>query len=263
MEKLQSDQTGLNHLVELLKKIESFLSQGFQPSSVQHSANSGSSSLEMVINAQEAERQRLSRLMHDGPAQALSNFIVQTEIAARFFDLDSSRAKEELNNLKISAMSTFQKVRQFIYELRPMMLDDLGLFPTIRRYIESYKEQAGFEVTLVIKGTERRLEPYLEVMIFRALQELMGNVVRHNADQNIKVQVTIQITIEDNYVKVNVSDNGKGFDPKQLDESGGLGLKLIKDRTEILGGNFDIDSAIGHGCSITFQVPCLETKSPL
>jgi two-component system sensor histidine kinase DegS len=263
MEKLQSDQTGLNHLVELLKKIESFLSQGFQPSSVQHSANSGSSSLEMVINAQEAERQRLSRLMHDGPAQALSNFIVQTEIAARFFDLDSSRAKEELNNLKISAMSTFQKVRQFIYELRPMMLDDLGLFPTIRRYIESYKEQAGFEVTLVIKGTERRLEPYLEVMIFRALQELMGNVVRHNADQNIKVQVTIQITIEDNYVKVNVSDNWKGFDPKQLDESGGLGLKLIKDRTEILGGNFDIDSAIGHGCSITFQVPCLETKSPL
>jgi two-component system sensor histidine kinase DegS len=75
-------------------------------------------------------------------------------------------------------MSTFQKVRSFIFELRPMMLDDLGLFPTLKRYVDALKEQSGVEISLRIKGQERRLEPYLEVMIFRAVQELLGNAIR-------------------------------------------------------------------------------------
>ncbi len=91
--------------------------------------------IEMVVNAQEAERQRLSRQMHDGPAQALSNFILQAEIAMRLLSVDVEQAKDELDSLKASAMRTFQKVRNFIFELRPMMLDDLGLIPTIRRSI--------------------------------------------------------------------------------------------------------------------------------
>ena len=82
-----------------------------------------------VVEAQEAERQRLSRQIHDGPAQALSNFILQTEIAMRLFDIDTERARAELQSLKTSATSTFQKVRDFIFDLRPMMLDDLGLVP--------------------------------------------------------------------------------------------------------------------------------------
>ena len=98
--------------------------------------------METVINSQEAVRQRLSRQMHDGPAQTLSNFIVQTEIAARLFDLDPKRAREELDNLKLVAMQAFQKMRSFIFELRPMMLDDLGLFPTLKRYVDSFKEQS-------------------------------------------------------------------------------------------------------------------------
>jgi two-component system sensor histidine kinase DegS len=99
----------------------------------------------MLVNAQETERQRLSRQMHDGPAQALSNFILQTEIAMRLMDVDAGQAREELNSLKASAMGTFQKVRNFIFELRPMMLDDLGLAPTIRRYADAFKEQTGLD----------------------------------------------------------------------------------------------------------------------
>ena len=102
----------------------------------------------MLVNVQEAERQRLSRQMHDGPAQALSNFILQTEIAMRLLDVDPVQARSELGNLKVAAMSTFQKVRNFIFELRPMMLDDLGLAPTIRRYADMFKEQAGVEVSV-------------------------------------------------------------------------------------------------------------------
>ncbi len=92
----------------------------------------------------------------------------------RLLDADPVQAKEELANLKNSALGTFQKVRNFIFELRPMMLDDLGLIPTIRKYVDAFKEQTGMDTSLTVTGTERRLEPYLEVMIFRAIQELLG-----------------------------------------------------------------------------------------
>ncbi len=210
--------------------------------------------IEMVVNAQEAERQRLSRQMHDGPAQALSNFILQAEIAMRLLSVDVEQAKDELDSLKASAMRTFQKVRNFIFELRPMMLDDLGLIPTIRRYSETFREQSGLEINLVVSGTERRLEPYIEVMVFRALQELLGNASRHSHATAIKVHVDIGKS----NIRVSVDDNGKGFDAEMIEQGGSLGLKLIKDRVEMLGGSFDIDSSTGKGTRITFSTPAAE-----
>jgi two-component system sensor histidine kinase DegS len=208
-------------------------------------------SVEMLVNAQETERQRLSRQMHDGPAQALSNFILQTEIAMRLMDVDATQAREELNNLKASAMGTFQKVRNFIFELRPMMLDDLGLAPTIRRYADAFKEQAGLDVSVTVTGHERRLEPYLEVMLFRAIQELLGNAARHSQATLVKVI----LDLGEDRVRVSVDDNGKGFDPDAIQHGNNLGLKLIRERTEMLGGSFEIDSAIGKGARILFAVP--------
>ncbi len=258
LDKLQSDQNYLQKYLKTLDKIQCVVGDEDLVSSGSGSKGAGSAILEMVIKAQEAERLRLSRQMHDGPAQALSNFIVQTEIAARLFDLDSDRAKNELNNLKQAAMSTFQKVRTFIFELRPMSLDDLGLYPTVKRYVEAYKEQTGLEVALSLFGQEQRFQSYLEVLVFRALQELMGNAARHNLDTPNKVQINVMLRVEDNLIKVNVSDTGKGFDPATLASSEGIGLKLIRERVEMLGGYMDIDAAVGTGCKVTFQVPCIE-----
>jgi two-component system, NarL family, sensor histidine kinase DegS len=207
--------------------------------------------IEMVVNAQEAERQRLSRQMHDGPAQAMSNFILQTEIAMRLLEGDPQKAKEELASLKGSALGTFQKLRDFIFELRPMMLDDLGLTPTIRKYVDAFKEQTGFDVSATITGTERRLEPYLEVMIFRAIQELLGNAARHSQAAGIKLQVDMG----NDMIRVSVDDNGRGFDAEAARENTSLGLRLIKERTEMLGGTFDIDTAVGKGARVIFSLP--------
>ncbi len=215
------------------------------------SAGKGSlASVEMLVNAQEAERQRLSRQMHDGPAQALSNFILQTEIAMRLMDVDPTQARDELSNLKMSAMGTFQKVRNFIFELRPMMLDDLGLIPTIRRYADTFKEQTGLEVNVTISGNERRLESYLEVMVFRAIQELLGNAARHSQATLLKINVDLT----DDLIRVSVDDNGKGFDVDSV-QGQNLGLKLIRERTEMLGGTFEVDSAMGKGTRIMFSLP--------
>ena len=249
LEKLQIDQTHLQTYCALIDRLLK-IADG---RSVSPGTGKGSAiaSVEMIINAQEAERQRLSRQMHDGPAQALSNFILQTEIAMKLFDMDQARAREELNNLKDAAMTTFQKVRNFIFELRPMMLDDLGLVPTVKRYAESFKEQTGIDTSLVVTGPERRLEPYLEVMIFRSLQELMGNAAKYSQASQIK----LQLNIDDNVTRMVVDDNGKGFTQDSTSDSTGLGLKLIKERVEMLGGVLEVDSVVGQGTRVTMQLP--------
>lgn len=262
LEKLQGDEEHLRKYVSLCEHMKEIISSaGGKIAGGGVKVAGGSASLEMTIHAQEAERQRLSRQMHDGPAQTLSNFIVQTEIAARMLDLDTVRAKEEMANLKAAAMNTFKEVRTFIFELRPMMLDDLGLFPTIKRYVESFKEQTGCDVNISIKGSERRLQSFLEVMIFRALQELIGNAYRHNMESTGKIQVNVTVVLDDNLCRLTVSDNGKGFDPASIASSGHMGLKIIRERVEMLGGYMEIDSGVGRGARIAFQVPALEPQS--
>jgi len=251
LEKLQAEKNHLEHLKALLDKpgVSSTGSDGSAGSS--SGGKSTMASVEMLVNAQETERQRLSRQMHDGPAQALSNFILQTEIAMRLFDVDAAQAKDELNSLKASAMGTFQKVRNFIFELRPMMLDDLGLVPTVKRYSDAFKEQTTLDVALTVTGNEKRLESYLEVMLFRAIQELLGNAARHSQS----TQVKILLDMGDERVRVSVEDNGKGFDPESVQQGNSLGLKLIRERAEMLGGTFELDTAVGRGARVTFAVP--------
>jgi len=253
LEKLQSEKSHLERFKSTLERARTSIS-GSNSSSASQSGGGGKSPLanvEMLVNAQETERQRLSRQMHDGPAQALSNFILQTEIAMRLFDVDATQARGELNSLKASAMSTFQKVRNFIFELRPMMLDDLGLVPTVRRYADAFKEQTGLDLNVTVTGNERRLEPYLEVMLFRAIQELLGNAARHGQGSIVKVM----LDMGDERVRVSVDDNGRGFDPDVVQQGASLGLKLIRERAEMLGGTFEMDSAVGKGARIAFAVP--------
>lgn len=250
LEKLQNDQSHLERYKNILEKFQDLLVSRAKPGGAK-GEKGALASVEMLVNAQEAERQRLSRQMHDGPAQALSNFILQAEIAMRLLGSDAEQARTELSNLKAAAMSTFQKVRNFIFELRPMMLDDLGLAPTIQRYVEMYKEQSGLDVSVIVTGNERRLEPYLEVLIFRAMQELVGNAARHSQGNIIKIQVDMG----DSLIKLTVEDNGKGFDPDAINERSSLGLKLIKERVELLGGSLDIDSSLGKGSRIFLTVP--------
>ena len=260
--KLQTEQTNLERHINMLEKILAYFSQEETTVAGSGAMKRGDEILEKIINSQEIVRQRLSRQMHDGPAQALSNFILQTEIANRMFDIDNAKAKDELNALYNTAMNTFQQVRSYIFELRPMILDDLGLFPTLHRYVDTLKEQAAADVNLSINGQEKRLEPFLEVVIFRAVQEIVINAIQYNSESTNKIQVNVQINLEGSIIRVIVSDNGKGFDPETIDEGHGFGLKLIRERVEMLGGEMNISSTPGQGSTISFQVPCLEYEDP-
>jgi two-component system sensor histidine kinase DegS len=250
LEKLQSDQQHwekLNHyLARVLDSIGLDTNQAQTKGSDKVLTN-----LEAIIQAQESERQRLSRQMHDGPAQALSNFILQTEIAVRLFDIDQERAREELAVLKSSASAAFKQVRDFVFELRPMMLDDLGLVPTLKRYIEAFREQTDTTIRFTVNGVERRLESYIEVILFRAIQEILTFGVR----QCQASQISVQLNIAEAFIKATVDDNGNAIDKEVVLEGAGMGIKGIKDRVEMMGGYLEIDSRPERGNQIVFQVP--------
>lgn len=207
-----------------------------------------------IIEAQEAERQRLSRQMHDGPAQSLTNLILQAEIVERMFDADPSKARVELGNLKNAANSTFQRIRDFIFDLRPMMLDDLGLLPTLKRYVQTFESKTHLPTHLTAQG-ERTLPPHLEVTLFRAVQEFLNNAVRHAHASRVQVSLDLQ----NDPVVVTVEDDGSGFDVAAVlaaaRQRGGSGLINLEKRIEMLGGKMQFQSGIGRGTKVRVELP--------
>jgi len=207
-----------------------------------------------IIEAQERERQRLSRQMHDGPAQSLTNLVLQAEICERYFDRSPERARAELAELKKNVVSTFQKVKGFIFDLRPMMLDDLGLMPTLKRYVEGLTDSGFPGVTLTITGKERRLVSYKEVTIFRVIQELVNIGREHGRATNIKITLDMGET----GARITVEDNGSGFELDEALTSANatrLGLLPLRERIEMLGGQINFASNIGQGMRTTCTLP--------
>lgn len=258
LEKLQEQQNQLHALINSLEELKESYTSDSRTTASRMSKTRSIETLEMLITAQEAERQRLSRQMHDGPAQALSNFIVQAEIATKLFDIDPAKARDELDKLKSSAMSTFQKIRNFVAEIRPMMLDDLGLVPTLKKYISNIKEDTGPDVSLTINGGEKKLEPYLEVFVFRTVQELVSNAIKRNQN-NTDMQIDVVLTIENSRVILSVLDNGKEFSAEDLKSEDGLGVNLIEERVDLLGGTFNIQTTNLASVEVTMSIPVFET----
>jgi two-component system sensor histidine kinase DegS len=210
-----------------------------------------------IVEAREQEKRELARQMHDGPAQALTNLILQAEICERLFSRDRAKAQEELANLKKAASETFQQIRNFIFNLHPMMLDDLGLIPTLRLYLQEFEGKTGIKTIFNLTGQEKRLPSRVEIVLFRAIQELLDNVHRHSRAS--QVQVSIDIT--GNRVKAIVEDNGVGFDVEAVLPSGAIGISGVRENIEALGGEMSVESAIGRGTRVAMDVPIPETKS--
>jgi two-component system sensor histidine kinase DegS len=204
-----------------------------------------------IVNAQESERQRLARQMHDGPAQSLTNLILQAEICERLFDTDPVRARTELAGLKDGVTGTFKKVREFIFDLRPMMLDDLGLNPTLKRYVQDFESKSNLACNLTITGKEQRLPPHAEVTIFRVIQSLLNNVREHAHATHVE----INLDLSPGHLKATVEDDGSGFDVAEAMAAARqrktMGLVTIMEQVEMLGGEIQFDSGLGptrSGC---------------
>jgi two-component system sensor histidine kinase DegS len=258
LEQLQNRQQSLEQQSQrMLRTIE--LAGQIAPADVGAASAAGiataQSNVVRVIEAQENERQRLARQMHDGPAQSLTNLILQAEICERLFDSDPVQARVELGNLKNAVNTTFQKIREFIMTLRPMMLDDLGLVPTMKQYAQDFEEKTGMSVNFTVLGRDTRLPPYSEVTVFRVIQELLTNVNKHAHATHVQVSLDFQTDT----IAASVEDDGSGFDVNEVQASTqqrkGLGLPTIQERTEMLGGNVQIESRIGRGTKVRIEIP--------
>lgn len=207
-----------------------------------------------IILAQEEERKRVAREIHDGPAQSLANIVMRAEFCLKLLELNPELVRNELTALQSLVRQSLQDVRKIIFDLRPMVLDDLGLVPAVKRYLEEFKTRDNIHCEFVLMGQERRLETTLEVAIFRIIQEALNNIKKHAGASF----VLIKLELAKSRINVSVKDNGCGFTPDALlprPDGSGFGLRGIKERLQLLNGGIKIHSAPGKGTELSFWVP--------
>ena len=211
--------------------------------------------VERVIKAQEEERRRVARDIHDGPAQMMANAVLQVEIVERLLSQDPSAASSELKDLKRIINDSLKELRRIIFDLRPMILDDLGLAPALRRYVDDFASKHSLPVEMKILGVETRIDPIVEVALFRIVQEALHNARKHA----LASRVVVTLGYGPDAVGVSIEDNGKGFDPTGLsrtwEQSEKFGLSGMGERAKLFGGSLDIDTAPGEGTKVTARIP--------
>src|SRR5258708_839430 len=210
-------------------------------SAAEQESNAYRSTSRQVFQIIEEERMRIARDMHDGPAQSMSNLVLQAEILERLVHKPDA-IMSELQDFKSSVRNALDETRQLIFDLRPMTLDDLGLVPTLRRYTREYTEQQGILVRLNVVGEERRLPGNVEGTLFRIIQEALTNAHKHS--QAKTVEVGLNLTGERIYGSVR--DDGGGLHDSRLEaglaENRNLGLVSMRERCELEHGTLEIRS---------------------
>ncbi|WP_074432914.1 sensor histidine kinase [Bacillus ndiopicus] len=205
-----------------------------------------------IIAAQEEERKRLSREIHDGPAQMMANVLMRSDLIERIYrEKGMDAAIKEIAHLKLNVREALSEVRRIIYDLRPMALDDLGILPTLKKYLSTVMEyNEGVNIHFQTMNQEKRLDSNYEVAIFRLIQECTTNAIKHGQSTEIFVKMEWLKHV----VNVSVKDNGIGFD-KELIKDQSFGIIGMKERIDILDGKMNIRSEIGKGTLVTFKIP--------
>lgn len=204
-----------------------------------------------IIKAQEEERKRVAREIHDGPAQTMANVVFRAEVCERMLDIDRERARQELQQLKDQIRGCLKEVRKIIFDLRPMTLDDLGLVPALHRLVCDLQEKTGLQADFTVLGDVQRLDSYLEVAVFRIVQEALSNVVKHARAQTVQVLVEFH----GRTLTVVVHDDGQGFDVEAVQHGDHFGLLSMKERTALINGKLDLRSQVGHGTRLIVRLP--------
>ncbi|HHU19871.1 MAG TPA: histidine kinase [Bacilli bacterium] len=239
-------------LVSKVSVISNYLTDDFkQISELIEDANQKQSFGLKIIETQEEERRRISREIHDGPAQMLANILLRADLVDRTFrERSGEEALVEMKSMRSMVRSSLQEVRRIIYNLRPMALDDLGLVPTIRKYLADLEEYNNLTITLSEHGSVDRLASKYEVALFRLIQESVQNAVKHAAAD----QIHVNIRNEKNQVSVSIRDDGVGFDLAKKSEKS-FGLIGMRERVEMLAGEITINSKIGDGTTVYVKIP--------
>jgi len=217
--------------------------------------------LRKLVVAQEEERRRLARELHDETSQALTALVVGLETATTAPAENVGEIKSRLAPIKSMATEMLREIQRIIHDLRPAILDDLGLVQAIDWYAETRLKPRGIQVGLETAGVEKRLPSEVETVVFRIAQEAINNVARHAEAEN----VSISLNFTDSGVVLDVEDDGLGFDPAiamaRTPGNASFGLWSIKERAALFGGAAEIESAPGRGTRVTARIPVKGKRS--
>lgn len=199
-----------------------------------------------VIDASDAEKKRLSRDIHDGPAQSLVNIMLIAEYAEKMVDVAPNQLKNELRSIKMAAKDTLTDIRRIIFDLMPYTMTDYGLVETLNTFIQNRK---GVDFKLIIQEKGKIASTLIENNLFRIVQEIHSNIVKHSKAKS----ATLQLNIDIERITLLVEDDGVGFEVNR--HHSGYGLVSIADRVELLNGTLEVHSKPGEGTSIRVVVP--------
>lgn len=215
-----------------------------------------------LLETQEYERNRIARDLHDSSVQSLTGLVHKTELCIRLMDIDTIRVKLELTTMIETIKSIINGMREIIYDLRPMSLNNLGLGVTVDAYCTQLRKNYDIEVSATMAEKEPELSSIWKVTLYRILQEACSNAVKHaNASK-----IEISLSYEEGNAHLEIKDNGVGFDVNGLakpmqgeDKLHGFGLMMMRERAGLLGGSATIASSVGEGTTVTVIIP-LETE---
>ena len=211
--------------------------------------------LDRAVSAQEDERKRIARELHDETGQALSGVLMGLTGVETAMTSSLPLARSRVNELKAFTTQALDELRNLVADLRPVLLDDLGLVAALHWFAKRYQERSGIEVQLTVEGNRRRLDPRVETVLFRIAQEAMTNTAKHAQARHLR----LLLTLGDDAATLSVEDDGRGFDPATVLDSRyhrpAWGLLGIQERMALVGGNFDLWSKPGAGARVSVRVP--------
>jgi two-component system sensor histidine kinase DegS len=207
------------------------------------------------MSNQEAEKKSLAEDIHDESLQALATCLYKVDLACRLSELNEpERLLAELHGLRASLAESIDRLGNLIFDLRPPTLDTLGLLPTLDAALHRLEDETGAK-TLLQSVIGQRLSPALETTIYRLVQGALDNVRRHARAS----AVLVGLRRVGDMVRVVVEDNGVGFSPEQTFgdalQTGRVGLAAMRERVELVGGCFEVDSSLGDGTRVIFALP--------
>lgn len=206
-----------------------------------------------IIKAQEEERYRLSREIHDGPAQDLANLIIQSSICEKLIDYDPDEAKKNIQELRRLTRECLKNVRQVIFDMRPMALDDLGLVPALTQLCAKMSDRGIVQATFGVDGEAWEIPKPAEIALFRIVQEALNNAAHHSGAG--KARLRMLYTSE--ALSILVEDEGKGFDEeelKKLDDDEKLGILGMRERGKIIGAEVTVSSVKNKGTKVHIRI---------
>lgn len=206
-----------------------------------------------LVEAHEAESRAIARELHDQIGQALTALKITLEMIPQ---LPPERSAKKMETAQGLVDELLNHVRRISLELRPPMLDDLGLIPTLLWHVNRYQEQTNIEVDFKHSGAEgKRLSPEIETTAYRVIQEALTNIARHTKT----ARVELQVRADEQLLQIIIEDYGQGFDPQNaIDRQTSIGLRGMRERVNLLGGTFHVESKINQGTVVGIEIPLSE-----